>query len=183
MKTLKLLVLLILLFLAGTTQAQVSLNVNVGSPPLWGPAGYSNVQYYYLPDVEAYYDVPSSMFIYQSEGNWIHRKYLPVRYRNYDLYSGYKVVMTDYHGKQPYYNHKDYKIKYAKGYHGPAQKNIGAKPGKGSPNGNNSKFRNQSYKSSSYSKGHSNSNNGKPNNGKGNGEGHGQGNGGGHGKK
>jgi len=152
MKTLKLLVIVMALFLAGTTQAQVSVNVNIGAPPMWGPVGYSGVQYYYLPDVEAYYDIPSSMFIYQSGGVWIHRTYLPVRYRSYDLYSGYKVVMTDYHGSKPYYRHNDYKVKYAKGYHGPAQKNIGSKPGKGNSNGN-SKFRNQSYKSSSYSKG------------------------------
>jgi hypothetical protein len=180
MKAFKLIVIVMALFLAGTTQAQVSVNVNIGSPPMWGPVGYSNVQYYYLPDVEAYYDVPSSMFIYQSGGVWIHRTYLPVRYRNYDLYSGYKVVMTDYHGSQPYYHHSDYKVRYAKGYHGPAQKNIGSKPGKSHSNGN-SEFRNKSYKSSSYSKGHSNGNEnkgdgnkGKGNNGNGHGEGHGK---------
>lgn len=152
MKILKLFIIVLALFLAGTTQAQVSVNVNIGSPPMWGPVGYTNVQYYYLPDVEAYYDVPSAMFIYQSGGVWIHRTYLPVRYRNYDLYSGYKVVMTDYHGSKPYYHHRDYKVRYAKGYHGPAQKNIGEKPGKGNSKGN-SKFRSHSYKASSYSKG------------------------------
>jgi hypothetical protein len=183
MKALKLLIVIMALFLAGTIQAQVSVNVNIGAPPMWGPVGYSNVQYYYLPDVEAYYDVPSSMFIYQSGGVWIHRTYLPVRYRNYDLYNGYKVVMTDYHGNKPYYRHNDYKVRYAKGYHGPAQRNIGSRPAKGHSNGNNSEFRNKSYKSSSYSKGHSNDNNGKGNNGKGNGEGHGKSNGGGHDKK
>jgi hypothetical protein len=154
MKTLKLLVIVMALFLAGTLQAQVSVNVNIRAPPMWGPAGYTGVQYYYLPDVEAYYDVPSSMFIYQSGGVWIHRSYLPTRYRHYDLYNGYKVVMTGYHGKTPYYHHNDYKRKYAKGYHGPAQKNIGEKPGKGNSNGN-SQFRNKSYKASSYSKGKS----------------------------
>ncbi len=170
MKTLKLLIIVMALFLAGTAKAQVSVNVNIGSPPMWGPVGYSNVQYYYLPDVEAYYDVPSSMFIYQSGGVWIHRTYLPVRYRNYDLYSGYKVVMTDYHGSKPYYHHKEYKVRYAKGYHGPAQKNIGEKPGKGHSNGNNSQFRNQSYKASNYSKGKNESHS----KSKGQGKGHGK---------
>ena len=163
------------LFLAGTTQAQVSVNVNVGSPPMWGPAGYSNVQYYYLPDVEAYYDVPSSMFIYQSGGNWIHRTYLPVRYRNYDLYSGYKVVMTDYHGSQPYYHHSDYKVRYAKGYHGPAQKNIGERPERGN-SGTRMHSGGHSYKQSGQGKGNSKSQ-GKSNTKKGNSQG------GGHGKK
>ncbi len=119
------------LLLAVATQAQVSVNVNIGSPPMWGPAGYSEVQYYYLPDVEAYYDVPSSNFIYLERGTWVHRTYLPTRYRNYDLYHGYKVVLTDYHGNTPYIHYKDHKYKYAKGYHGPAQKNIGERPAKG----------------------------------------------------
>ena len=131
MKTLKLIVIGIVLFLASTAQAQVSVNVNIGAPPMWGPVGYTDVQYYYLPDVEAYYDIPSSMFIYYDRGAWIHRSYLPARYRNYDLYRGYKVVMTDYRGKAPYTHFKEYKVKYAKGYRGQAQKNIGEKPGKG----------------------------------------------------
>lgn len=133
MKTLKSVAFGIAFFIAGTINAQVAVTLNIGSPPMWGPAGYTDVQYYYLPDVEAYYDVPSSMFIYQSGGVWVHRTYLPTRYRNYDLYNGYKVVMTDYRGRTPYVYYKEHKIKYAKGYHGPAQKNIGVKPGKKSP--------------------------------------------------
>jgi hypothetical protein len=119
------------LFLAGTVQAQVVMNVNIGSPPPWGPAGYSEVRYYYLPDVEAYYDVRSSRFIYYSGGKWVHRKYLPTQYRSYDLYGGYKVVMTDYRGNTPYTYFAEYKTKYAKGYGGHAQKTIGVRPGNG----------------------------------------------------
>lgn len=135
------------LLLAGAVQAQISVNVNIGSPPMWGPVGYSDVQYYYLPDVEAYYDVPSANFIYYEGGTWVHRTYLPRRYRNYDLYGGYKVVMTDYHGNTPYTHFKEYKYKYAKGYRGKAQKNIGVRPGNG-----NSKGRMQSP-GKSYKKG------------------------------
>jgi hypothetical protein len=160
MKTLKVLSFVIALFLVSSLNAQVSVNVNIGSPPMWGPVGYSNVQYYYLPDVEAYYDVPSSMFIYQSGGVWVHRTYLPTRYRHYDLYRGYKVVMTDYHGSKPYYHHNDYRVRYAKGYHGPAQKNIGARPAKGHPNENSGHIRNQSYKAPGNSNGHGNKGNG-----------------------
>lgn len=136
MKVLKLIIIGIALFFASPTQAQISVSLNLGSPPLWGPVGYSNVRYYYLPDVEAYYDVRSSMFIYLSGGLWIHRTYLPQRYRNYDLYNGYKVVMTDYHGTRPYANFRDYRSKYAKGYRGHEQRNIGERPGRGNPRGN-----------------------------------------------
>lgn len=134
MKAIKFFVIGILLFFAYSGQAQISVNVNIGSPPLWGPVGYTDVQYYYLPDVEAYYDVPSSMFIYYNGGTWVHRTYLPSRYRNYDLYNGYKVVMTDYRGNTPYTNFREYKVKYAKGYRGQAQKSIGERPAKGNSN-------------------------------------------------
>ena len=112
MKTLKLVVLGIVLFFAGATQAQISVRFNIGSPPAWGPAGYSDVRYYYLPDVQAYYDVQSSMFIYYEGRNWVHRSYLPNRYRNYNLYSGYKVPMNNYRGNTPYTNFNEYRNKY-----------------------------------------------------------------------
>ena len=131
MKALKLIAIAVVLFLANPVQAQVSISLNLGSPPQWGPVGYTHARCYYLPDVEAYYDVQSSMFIYLSGGAWIHRAYLPARYRDYDLYNGYKVVMTDYHGSRPYANFSNYRTKYAKGYRGQAQRSIGARPGKG----------------------------------------------------
>jgi hypothetical protein len=128
MKTFKVILIGILFTILPYVQAQVSVNVNIGTPPMWGPVGYPAVQYYYLPDVESYYDINNSMFIYYTGGNWVHRKYLPIQYRNYDLYGGYKVVMTNYHGNTPYTYFKDHKSKYAKGYHGPYQKTRGEKP-------------------------------------------------------
>ncbi len=131
MKTFKLIAIGILLFISSIGNAQVSVNINIGSPPQWGPVGYPEVRYYYLPDVEAYYDVQSSMFIYYGGGVWLHRAYLPAIYSDYDLYGGYKVVMTDYRGEEPFIYYKEYKVKYKKGYRGGSQKTIGVKPGKG----------------------------------------------------
>jgi hypothetical protein len=128
MKTLKLFIAGLLLFFACSTQAQLSVRVNIGTPPQWGPSGYTDVQYYYLPDVEAYYDVPSSMFIYYNGMTWVHRRSLPTRYRNYDLYNGYKVVMSDYHGRTPYTHFREHKQQYARGYRGQEQHNIGQRP-------------------------------------------------------
>ncbi|MES2836176.1 MAG: hypothetical protein V4667_01520 [Bacteroidota bacterium] len=129
MKNFKLLLFVIALLFTNIIKAQVT--INIGTPPPWGPAGYSEVRYYYLPDVEAYYDVNSSMFIYYGNGIWLRRNQLPTHYRNYDLYGGYKVVMTDYRGNDPHIYFKEYKRKYAKGYRGGPQKTNGQKPGKG----------------------------------------------------
>ena len=136
MKTLKLITIGILFFVVSTLQAQVSVNVNIGTPPAWGPAGYPTVRYYYLPDIEAYYDVQTSMFIYFSQGSWIRRTYLPSYYNNYDLYGGYKVVMPNYKGNSPYSFYKEHRMKYKKGYRGNAQKTNGQKPGNGHVNAN-----------------------------------------------
>jgi len=131
MKALKLIISGVLLSILCTIQAQIVVNVKIDPPPPWGPAGYGDVQFYYLPDIQSYYDVHSSMFIYSEEGVWIHRKYLPRQYRSYDLYNGYKVVMVDYRGMTPYKHFAEHRAKYGKGYRGPTQMNIGKRPGRG----------------------------------------------------
>ena len=119
MKILKLITFgIFFLVTTNSTNAQVSVNVNIGGPPAWCPTGYSNVDYYYLPDVEAYYDIRNSNFIYLGGGKWIRSINLPNQYKNYNLYNGYKVVLTDYHGSRPYSNFKNHKEKYYKGYKG-----------------------------------------------------------------
>ena len=94
------------------TQAQISVQVNLGTPPVWAPADRVETQYYYLPEVDAYYDVPSERFIYISNGAWIRSVKLPYRYRNYNLRQGKVIYLTDYRGNSPYQYHKKHKIKY-----------------------------------------------------------------------
>ncbi|MDQ6469763.1 hypothetical protein RB619_03830 [Flavobacterium sp. LHD-80] len=124
----KKLVFALMLFTSVFAQAQVSVNVNIGTPPNWGPVGYDNSRYYYLPDIDVYYDVTQSVFISDNNGKWVRAKRLPERYRQYDLYSGYKVVLNDYRGDAPYAYHSKHRAEYPKGYHGKPQKNRGEKP-------------------------------------------------------
>jgi hypothetical protein len=44
----------------------------------------SNNDYYYLPDVDAYYDVTAQCYYYNDGANWISAAYLPGEYGNYD---------------------------------------------------------------------------------------------------
>ena len=100
----------ILLALGSPIKAQVSLslNFNIGSQPVWGPVGYDEVQYYYLPDIESYYYVPQHRFYFLNGGRWIYSSSLPARYANYNLYNGYKVVVNQ---REPWRNHNVYKNK------------------------------------------------------------------------
>ena len=75
-------------------QVRIGVNINIGDQPSWRPAGYDYAEYYYLPDIETYYYVPQRQFIYLSNGRWVFSALLPPRYRNYDLYNGYKVVVN-----------------------------------------------------------------------------------------
>jgi hypothetical protein len=112
-----------------TAQAQVHVSINVGAQPLWGPVGYDYVQYYYMPDIEAYYSVPQRQYIYLDGPRWVFAPALPARYKSYDLYRGYKVVINE---PKPYLKHNSYKVKYKK-YKGAYGKQAVLKnqPGKG----------------------------------------------------
>ncbi len=90
--------------------ASAQVSVNIGSQPLWGPVGYNQVDYYYLPDVGAYYSVPKRQFVYLDGPTWVYRNALPARYRSYDLYHGYKVVLNE---PTPYLHDASYHRKYA----------------------------------------------------------------------
>jgi len=92
-------------------QAQVSVgvNVNIGSQPVWGPVGYDYVEYYYMPDIDVYYYVPRHQYVYLSGSNWVFSLSLPVRYRYYDVYSGYKVVINE---PYPYRRAESYRSQY-----------------------------------------------------------------------
>jgi hypothetical protein len=93
-----------------SASAQVKINVNIGSQPVWGPEGYDYAEYYYLPDVDAYYYVPQRQFVYLNGNKWVFARSLPPSY-NYDLYRGYKVVVNE---PKPYLRPAIYREKYGK---------------------------------------------------------------------
>jgi len=113
-KIMKKLILVFVLCASGlmcqTVIAQISFKVNISSQPLWGLVGYDHVEYYYLPDIDAYYYVPSHSYYYQENGRWVNRTSLPGRYKNFDLYRTRKVVIND---PKPYMRHNEYKKRFA----------------------------------------------------------------------
>lgn len=98
-------------------QIKFNLNLNIGSQPDWGPTGYDHVEYYYLPDIDAYYYVPGHQYVYQQNNAWVRTTTLPARYRNFDVYNSYKVVINQ---QDPWRNQAAIRAKYAryKGHRG-----------------------------------------------------------------
>jgi len=92
------------------SKAQVSLNVNIGTQPAWVPAGYQDVNYYYLPEVNSYYYVPQRQFVYLNGNRWTRSRNLPTRYRSYDLNRSRKVVV---YGNNPYRSYNTHRVKYS----------------------------------------------------------------------
>ncbi|KAA2244799.1 hypothetical protein F0L74_02145 [Chitinophaga agrisoli] len=101
-------------FQPSNAQVRLNVNVNIGSQPAWGPTGYDYAENYYLPDIDAYYNIPSKQFIYLDGPRWVRTATLPARYRGFDLYHSYKVVINE---PRPYLHHDVYRTRYA-GYRG-----------------------------------------------------------------
>jgi hypothetical protein len=109
-------ILLFLAIAAGSiicipASAQLRVNVNIGNQPSWGPVGYDHVDYYYLPDIETYYYVPTRQFVYLDHGRWIYSSSLPYRYRGYNLNRGYKVVVNQ---PRAYQNFPMHRVEYSR---------------------------------------------------------------------
>jgi hypothetical protein len=113
------LILCILCFKQANAQLSISLNLNIDNQPAWGPTGYNHVDYYYFPDIDCYYYVPTQQFIYLNGSTWVYSSSLPPQYSNYDLYGGYKVVLNQ---QKPYLQDNVYRGRYAsyKGHKGQA---------------------------------------------------------------
>lgn len=116
MKNLKFILAAFIVFLSLESSAQVSINVNIGSRPDWCSNYDDNVEYVYLPEIECYYDVRSSVYIYFGRNGWIRSRYLPEYCHNYDFNSGY-VVVLDYHGNSPYAHFDNHRTRYYRNCH------------------------------------------------------------------
>lgn len=86
--------------------------IRVKAAPVWAKAAPVNVKYYYLPDIQTYYDVPAQRYIYLNNGSWVKASALPARYKGYNMYTSNPVYLTDYKGNSPYKLYKVHKVKY-----------------------------------------------------------------------
>lgn len=101
-------------------QVSVGLNVTIGRPS-WGVPGNYAGDYYYMPEIDTYYDIPHRQFIYLQGNNWVFASSLPYAYRNYDLNRGYKVVVNE---PRPYLRGGFYRSRYVNYYNNYHRNNI-----------------------------------------------------------
>ena len=89
--------------------------VRYSNPP-WAPAYYPGVRYYYIPDLEMYYDLSNQDFVYLDDGQWMFSYGLPSIYAGYDLYNAF-VVALDAGVYQPWMHHQFYVSHYPRYYY------------------------------------------------------------------
>jgi len=84
--------------------------------PQWAPPYYSGARYYYLPDLELYYDLSTRDYIYLMDGQWNFSPNVPAMYRNYELDNCFCVVM-DVNVYKPWLHHQYYISHYPRYYY------------------------------------------------------------------
>jgi hypothetical protein len=84
-----------LALVAAPAHAQVNININTGPPVVVGAP--ANAQYYYIPEANAYYDVPAQRYIVQRNGQW-------ARYERLDGYDprNFHPQYIEYRGDSPW---------------------------------------------------------------------------------
>ncbi len=100
-------------FQNANAQVRLNVNVNIGARPSWGIPGNYAGDYYYLPEIDTYYDIPRREFVYLQGNHWVFSASLPLGYRDYDLYRGYKVVVNE---PRPYLRGNFYRTRYSQYY-------------------------------------------------------------------
>jgi hypothetical protein len=100
-------------------QFGIRIHLNLGTRPVYAPAPqpgvvddqpvYNDDDYYYLPDVEAYYSVGANCYYYQDGDRWISAAYLPGRYHDFDWRSARRYEI---HANRPFMHHDVYRGKF-----------------------------------------------------------------------
>jgi hypothetical protein len=73
-------------------------------------------RYNYFPNLHAYYDNKTNLYIYKVNGIWDHSTLIPPNYKGYGLRNGFHVVIDNYSGDEPYSLLTRHKLKYPANY-------------------------------------------------------------------
>ncbi|MES2329514.1 MAG: hypothetical protein V4539_07925 [Bacteroidota bacterium] len=96
---------------ADQTKAQGRTGVNSGFRP--SRPVYNAGNYYYLPEIDTWYDIPNRHFIYFEYGRWVFSRELSNKYRDYDVNNSYKVLVDE---TRPYLRANRFRERYINYY-------------------------------------------------------------------
>jgi len=124
MKTIKVLAVmaLILLSVSGFSQGNVYGNDRSSGihpnyvAPVWAPPFYEGARYFYIPDLECYYDLLTREFIFLYDGQWFYSPNIPPIYGDFDLNNSF-VVVINIHIYEPWLHHQYFLSHYPRFYY------------------------------------------------------------------
>jgi hypothetical protein len=112
--------------LSGLTSCDLPSIITAGiqySNPSWAPPYSPGVRYYYMPDIETYYDLTDQEFVCLNNGQWLFSPTLPSMYSGYDLFNGF-VISLNINVFQPWMHHQYYVSNYPRYYYHNVYKGI-----------------------------------------------------------
>ena len=125
------------LAVAPAAHAQPQVNINVGTPA-WGPPVPQGTQFYYIPEIDGYYDLYAQQYIVYRNGQWI-----PVGVIDgYDP-RGFHPVVLDYRGREPWVYVGAHRDRYPR-------RVVVVRPGRGLPPGQAKKMYREGYRQGRY---------------------------------
>jgi hypothetical protein len=121
MKTKLIVFVIMLLFVSAFTGCETYRYGTSGSQPVyespqWAPAVYSGIRYYYLPDIECYYDIYTREFVFLDHAQWFYSPTLPTMYPGFDLNNCF-VVIVNSNIYQPWMHHQYYVSHFPRYYY------------------------------------------------------------------
>jgi len=84
--------------------------------PAWAPPHHPGARYYYIPDIEIYYDLSDHNFAYLNNGLWIFTPQFPSIYAGFDLFNAF-IITLDVSVYEPWRYHQYYVSHYPRYYY------------------------------------------------------------------
>jgi hypothetical protein len=76
----------------------------------------SEIRYYYYPNLQAYFDIQTQLYIVKQNGSWSTSKTIDVNSRGYCLRNGFHVPLKGFVADEPYLNIKQHKLSFPADY-------------------------------------------------------------------
>lgn len=128
MKNLLIVFTLLLLAQPFKGAAQISVHINIGNPPWWAPRAYAHhTRYYYIPEIDSYYDASREGYFVNIDGGWVFSPNLP-EYYGPENFDGWHKVVINYYGDQPYRYFNTNRYGYVQSYHPEWERNNWNRP-------------------------------------------------------
>jgi hypothetical protein len=111
MKTIQISLVTLITMFTLQANAQLSVSLNLSSRPQYHNRYVNESRYYFLPEIEAYFDIQANLYIFNSPRGWVRSAYLPEYCRNYNINRGQRIALT-YIGNTPFVDFNFHKQKY-----------------------------------------------------------------------